>query len=198
MDMLTIEQARQRLGISDATIRRWLRAGRIKAELIRGKYYFSEQEITRLLSEQNKEDDLSVTKQQLIDLKSIVAELEREYMQLRERLERCEKLLERPVLSDKPFITKQQQESVSDRSEANMTLPDELPEGSVHFQDFLAMHNLKQHRRKIAGYLDAPKNGLRYESLPGRTPRESERYLTPEQASRLLQWLMDKHSDLWA
>jgi hypothetical protein len=74
-------------------------------------------------------------------------------------------------------------------------LPDELPPGSIRFQDFLARHTLKQHRRKIANYLDAPSNGLHYEAFPGRTARESERYLTPEQQEALLTWLKQRHPE---
>ncbi len=75
-------------------------------------------------------------------------------------------------------------------------LPDELPPGSLSFQDFLTQHNLKEHRRKVANYLDAPSNKLSYEAFPGRTEREKERYLTPEQQEKLLEWLKERHPEI--
>ncbi len=66
----------------------------------------------------------------------------------------------------------------------------------MHIQDVLARHNLKQHWRKIAGYLDAPANKLGYESFPGRTEHEQERYLTPDQQEAFLHWLREKHPEV--
>ncbi len=59
MGLLSIQEAKSRLGISDATIRRWIRAGKIEGQLINHMYYFREQDITKLLKNRNKNDDYS-------------------------------------------------------------------------------------------------------------------------------------------
>ncbi len=73
-------------------------------------------------------------------------------------------------------LTPERTRHVTAAQRANKAPSEELPEGSIHFQDFLDRHNLKPHRRKIANYLDTPSNGLHYEAFPGRTEREKERY----------------------
>lgn len=109
------------------------------------------------------------------------------------------------ILSDRQSITTKPRQPATTAQDANRALPEEmskdgspseLPEGSMHIQDFLAQHNLKQHRQRIIRYLDAPTNKLHYEAFPGRTPRESERYLTPEQQEALLQWLRERHPEI--
>jgi hypothetical protein len=77
--------------------------------------------------------------------------------------------------------------------------PEELPAGSVHIQDFLAAHNLKNHRRKIIGYMDAPRNGLKFYSFPkGNRENETDRYLDPLQQDTLLAWLHVHHAEVFS
>ncbi len=104
MDLLTIEEARKRLGISDSTMRRWIRQGKIKPQEIAHRYYFSEQDITRLLPKRSQDNALS----QRISI------LEQEVIQLRERVD----LLEHAQRTVAPSISKN---SVSTRPERYTT-----------------------------------------------------------------------------
>lgn len=80
----------------------------------------------------------------------------------------------------------------------NYRAPDLLAPGSLHIKDFLSLHNLKSHRRKIIGYLDVESNGLRFRSFPKpNRPGETDRYLDPLQQDTLLAWLHVHHPDVF-
>ncbi len=143
MDLLTIEEARQRLGISDSTIRRWMRQGKIEAQLLARRYYFREQDVARLLTERHREDDLSVTNQQLTELKLHIASLDLEVMQLRERvtaLEASQKPTEPRVTAERVSQGQEVKPRPTSAQSLNKALPDEL----VSFTDFYKAHGISE------------------------------------------------------
>ncbi len=81
MELLSTQEAKKRLGISDATMRRWIRAGKIEGQLINHMYYFREQDIAKLLTNRNKEDALS---QRLSSMEAKIEKLDLELLKLRE------------------------------------------------------------------------------------------------------------------
>jgi hypothetical protein len=188
------------LGLNEKTVRSMIERGELQAVRITAKRFnVSMDEIRRMATKRGIELEQ--------DTEVSIAALDLEVMQLRERVEQLEHAIERlqiaierPVRTErvshdqkvKPHPTAAQ----STKNALPGVFPDKLPPGSIRFQDFLAQHGLKEHRRYIAGYLDAPGNGLHFESFPGRTEHEKERYLTPEQQEKLLEWLRARHPEL--
>ncbi len=143
MDLLTIEEARRRLGISDSTIRRWMRQGKIEAKLLARRYYFREQDVARLLAKHSKENDLSVTSQQVADLKLHIASLDLEVMQLRERVTALEASL-KPTASRETAERVSQSKEVKPRPTAAQNVNTALPDGLVSFTDFYKAHSISE------------------------------------------------------
>ncbi len=84
MDLLTIEEAKKRLGVSDSTLRRWMRKGKIKAQLIEHRYYFRAEDVDRLLPKQKDTDALS---QRLGNAEANIETLHQETAKLRQEIE---------------------------------------------------------------------------------------------------------------
>ena len=49
---MTLQEACQRLGKSETTLRRWIKTGKLKAELALGKYEIDPNEVERLVDDQ--------------------------------------------------------------------------------------------------------------------------------------------------
>ncbi|MBO0777242.1 MAG: hypothetical protein J2P37_00240 [Ktedonobacteraceae bacterium] len=96
-----------------------------------------------------------------------------------------------------PIKQRQPGSASSSTPDSTYASPEDLPAGTVHLQDFLAAHGLKDHRRKVLGYLEAPRNGLRHEAFKKPNRDEHDRYLTPDQQDQLLSWLQAHHADLF-
>ncbi len=185
------------LAVNEKTIRNWIQSGEMQAYHVSAKRFnVSMDEIRRVALKRGIELEQ--------DTEVSIAALDLEVMQLRERVEQLERAIERlqTAIEERPVRTERvshDQKVKPHPTAAQSTknaLPDKLPPGSIRFQDFLAQHGLKEHRRHIAGYLDAPRNGLHFEPFPGRTEHEKERYLTPEQQEKLLEWLRAHHPEL--
>jgi excisionase family DNA binding protein len=67
---MTLQEACQRLGKSETTLRRWIKTGKLKAELVEGKYEIDPDEIERLV------DDYAVAE----NAQSVEADLRQEEM----------------------------------------------------------------------------------------------------------------------
>ena len=86
---MTIQQARQRLGKSESTIRRWIKEGKIEAKLMHGVYDIPESAVNALSNERETEG---------IDQEpegAILEQLRQENQYLKERIEELEQARER-------------------------------------------------------------------------------------------------------
>lgn len=192
MDLLTLQETMQRLGKSDATIRRMIRKKQLSAQKIDGRYYFHLSDVIKHLPNPSSND------QAIRDLLDRVGSLEREVDDLKQQLQQ---MTIRATINEKPPVEMRQANTLVPQIKASqphfVAIPT-LPEGTLHFHDWLIAHGLKDQRRKIVGYLENRRNGLRYEAFPkANRPSELDRYLTPEQQEDLMRWLKAYHPEVF-
>lgn len=192
MDLLTLQETMQRLGLSDSTIRRMMKRGQLPAQKIKGRYYFHVSEVNKHLPSPSNTD------QAIRDLSERLSRLEQEIEELKQQTVRLTshfKMDEKPPVSSRHANIPTTQIKAS---QPHSTAIPELPEGTIHFHDWLVAHNLKDHRRKILGYLENSRNGLKHEAYPKpNRPSEDDRYLTPEQQETLMEWLRERHPEVF-
>lgn len=192
MDLLTLQEATQCLGISDSTIRRMMKRGEISAQMIKGRYYFHVSEVNRLLPSPSDTDRV------IRDMSNRLSSLEREVEELKKQIEH---LTSRTTINQKPSVPSRQVNTPTPQIKASQSHSDaipDLPEGTLHFHDWLITHNLKDKRRKILSYLENSRYGLKHEAYPKpNRPNELDRFLTPEQQEGLMRWLKVYHPDVF-
>lgn len=191
MDLLTLQETMQKLGLSDSTIRRMMKRGQISAQKIKGRYYFHVSEVNRLLPSPSDTDKI------ILDLSSRLGSLEQEVEELKQQIEHLTKLVR---IGEKPPVVSQLVNTPPPQIKASQPHSDaipELPDGTLHFHDWLIAHNLKDHRRRILGYLENGRNGLKHEAYPKTNrPNELDRYLKPDQQEALMVWLREHHPEV--
>lgn len=192
MDLLTLQETMQRLGKSDSTIRRMIGRGQIEAEKIKGRYYFHISEVNRLLPSPSDTDKV------IRDLATRLGNLEQEVEGLKQQIEQ---LTNRATISEKTPVNTRQVNTPTPQikaSQPHSTSIPELPEGTLHFHDWLMAHNLREKRRKILSYLENSRYGLRHEAYPKpNRPNELDRYLKPDQQEELMEWLKVHHPEVF-
>lgn len=82
-EKLTIKDCTKNYGISEITLRRWIKRGKLSAELINGQYLIDSDEIESILSREKEEQDevdpiLDSLKRENESLSMRIKELERE------------------------------------------------------------------------------------------------------------------------
>ncbi len=192
MDLLTLQETMQQLGLSDSTIRRMIRRGEIPTQKIKGRYYFHISDVNKLLPSPSSNDEV------IRDLAGRLSKLEREVEELKRQLEHMTRL---GRIDQKPPVVSQRANTPAPQikaSQPHFTAIPEMPEGTLHFHDWLMAYGLKDQRRKILGYMENRRNGLKHEAYPKvNRPSELDRYLTPEQQDALIAWLMENHPEVF-
>lgn len=83
---MTIQEACQRLGKSESTVRRWIRSGKLKATIVEGVYDIPESAIHELVNDQAMTSQVEGTDQVLIEqLRSENEYLRKELSDTKER-----------------------------------------------------------------------------------------------------------------
>jgi len=192
MDLLTLQETMQRLGKSDSTIRRMMKRGMLPYQKIHGRYYFHVSDVNKHLPSQSSNDEV------IRNLSNRIGRLELEVEELKQQLEHMTSLVR---INEKPPVDVRQVNTSTTKikaSQPHSTSISELPEGTLHFHNWLVACNLLQRRRKILTCLTNTKNGLMHEAIPKVSrPGEYDRYLTPDQQGELLQWLSENHPEVF-
>lgn len=192
MDLLTLQETMQRLSKSDSTIRRMMKRGELPYQMIKGRYYFHVSDVIKHLPSPSSNDEV------IRDLSTRLSNLEHEVDDLKRQIERLTSLV---TINEKPPVSHRQVNTPTHQIKApepHSTVIPELPEGTLHFHDWLVVHKLKDQRRKILGYLENSRYGLRHEAYPKlKRPKEYDRYLTPEQQEGLMLWLKVYHPEVF-
>ena len=192
MDLLTLQETMQKLNKSDSTIRRMMKRGKLPYQKIHGRYYFHVSDVNKHLPSQSSNDEV------IRGLSNRISRLELEVEELKQRLEQ---MTMRSRINENPPVDVRQVNTPPTQIKApepHFAAISELPEGTLHFHDWLVACNLLQHRRKILKYLTNAKHGLLHEAYEKVSrPGEYDRYLTPEQQGELLQWLYEHHQEVF-
>lgn len=156
-EYITATEAARRYHISEKTIRTWLKTGKLPAHKAKvdglDQWQIDTVDIEHVIA----------LKHSRIDTTGIVlVEMQRQIDELRDEIDAIKQSREPYEAQPPPTPHAEQTKPSVAHSGA---IPEELPAGSVHIQDFLITHNLKSHRRKIIGYMDAPRNGLKFHSF---------------------------------
>ncbi len=153
MDLLNIEEAKQRLGVSESTLRRLWYDNKIEAETIDRRLYFHAQDIDQLALRRrrgdvplqrlsndllkrlsNAEQEIASLRQEVADLRALIQEKPtRPYIY-------PEKRIEPTVVSESPTTMKEKRQHASKPVAAKNTLPD----GYRSFTDFFREHGIAE------------------------------------------------------
>ncbi len=189
-EYITATEASRRYHISEKTIRTWLKTGKLPAHKARvdglDQWQINTEEIEQVIAQKHSRIDTTGI---------VLVEMQRQIDELRAEIDALKQGRE-PYTAQPPPTTRS--ESVKPTIAHPGAIPEELPSGSQHIQDFLAAYDLKSHRRRIIGYMDAPSNGLQFHSFQkANRPTETDRFLTLEQQEALLEWLHAHHPDVF-
>lgn len=191
MKTYTAIETAQLLGVAERTVRRWLESGKLAGEKkADGSYAIPESEIERLKLERGDQDSdqdqaarIERLEQELADYKNRLASVEQRLALLEagagySTLTRTRTTREaRPVAASELWREQDQDQAA--------TIPESLPAGTLRMKNFAERHNVN--RTTLLGHItDGIGRGDRKEhiqdtALPGRTPKEKDRYLTPDQ-----------------
>ncbi len=200
MKYLNASQAAKRIGISDKTIRRWLKEGKVSAiRISSNQLAIPESEVEELRREraqfvQNEEQDVtSLDQMQDINaLVSKVAELEQKIAILEK--ERTEK----PIEPSTPVLTNHASPPSDGTKKRSYTrsesIPDDLPEGTITHFAFAKQHSVNPRTfsdQIMVGIGRGKDEKDRVEAIVRpklNRPDETDKYLTPEQQEKALDY----------
>jgi len=109
-DMITIKEAMRLYGISESTIRRWIKSGKVTSQVVTNQYMISQSDIEKILKASKKKVSQVSTDSDMVN------RLEREIEFLKEKIETLEK--------DKEFLQGQVQNLINT---INMLTTKQLP-----------------------------------------------------------------------
>jgi excisionase family DNA binding protein len=98
-DMITIKEAMRLYGISESTIRRWIKSGKVTSQVVTNQYMISQSDIEKILKTSKKKVSQVSTDSDMVN------RLEREIEFLKEKIETLEK--------DKEFLQGQVQNLIN-------------------------------------------------------------------------------------
>lgn len=174
MRYLTATQAAKVIGVTDRTIRDWIKEGKLTAHHPQpNRLAIAENDVERIARER-KQYDVSIP--DATDLAARLAALEQKYALLEQELARLR--MGTPVSLAPPALEEPQQKRAYHRNPEPARL---LPDGAILARDFAKVHGVNP-----STFRDHYTKGIRGDSLtvssrpkPGREERETEYYLTP-------------------
>jgi hypothetical protein len=199
-EKITIQQAMSILHRSEKQVRRHVKTGRLQGEIGQdGKYYLLKTEVEAMGRHPDRMQEDKVSRR-MSSLETRMDEIEKRLDALSTHVDEIiEALYAMPDPHAAHPPPTPRSEPVKPSVAHPGAIPEELPEGTLHMQDFLVRYGLKGHRRRIIGYLDAPSNGLQFHSFPKpNRPTETDRYLEPGQQEELLKWLHVHHPEVFS
>jgi len=193
---ITATEAAKRLGVTDKTVRSWIKDGKLDAHHVASnRLAILESDVERIKRERKLyEGDVQSTadlQARVEELEQKNADLERRQAELESRLSQqtARGLIDTPA-SYGPVVGSQTQKKPSSRS---VDVPADLPDGTLAAADFARLHSLpydtiKHHiKRGIGGDM------LEVTEIPHRSrPNYTEKFLTPEQQQKALDY-WDRH-----
>lgn len=190
MDLLTLQQAMQRLSKSDSTIRRMMKRGELPWQEIKGRYYFKESDVNKLLPKQSDTQEalheivtrISTIEQEIEALKQQIRQLTSQVQQLSDMEQARAASPPAPRTPSPPPSTRPEQVRPS---VAHSTA---IPEGSITLRELA--DELGVNRTTL--YEQIRDHGLEHISISlrdlGKAGAGYERYFSPPQAEAVRRW----------
>lgn len=192
MAFFTALEAAQRLGVSEKTVRRWIKDGKLEAtRRANNTLAIAESEIERLQLEREKYSDQ--VEQDQDTLAARLEALEQSHNALVERVAQLEALtINTPASRTRTPREPRPAPASRELFSVDQVLPSGIPSGSLQHYEFALLHAVN--RRTFNDQLERDMGGANVAYIPRQKPNrdEVERWLTPDQQHAVILYWQER------